>query len=386
MAGQALLNAFDNMQTVGGGISDWWGNRNIVPTAAAAERDLPPGAFQQPAPASAGLQPGPAEVGPSPPLEQPGRPALGAPDPRTGEPPEIDPAAQDEARKALSGAASRANKMPPKEKKQLEKAVVDAAGGEKAIDKEYSKLIEQLGGLKDLEKIKLTSAEKGIAILDFGLRMMAAGGAGQNVPLAMGTAGQGALQGAQGVLQGRREQAQAQNQATQQGALGVLERREAARAKEGGLDQAGWETEYVIGPDGQTVVGRANPRTGQVQPSQTPEGAFMRPGQDPGTRTSTTDYQRRYGNLLDVLPGTDEEKRRQATFILEGARTPAEERQRWAEIIADWASEGIKVTAPGQLGKKKVDQWTEAEKKSYIDKQVDRSWGKEFSWDRPGLD
>jgi len=232
------------------------GNWNPATSAGALPSNSPPAAAQgglpgdQPAaaPALAGAQ------------QPPASPASGG----AGSGPEMIKQEVDRAKQGAKAAPEKAKRMAD----ALEGTGVD-------LTEAYNEIFDQLGGVEKPDT-ELSKEEKGLFIMSFGLRMMAASET-MSAGGAFGAAGVPTVQEMRGLKESRRATAQEQTEQRRKRALDILSER--VRQREGALDRAANPQTY----DSASGLRTWNPQTGAWEQSLDPNtGQPIQPGMTPG--------------------------------------------------------------------------------------------------------
>ena len=208
------------------------------------------------------------------PAGQPQQAAKPPPKPQAG--PEMVKQEVDRAKQGAKAAPEKAKQMAD----ALEGTGVD-------LVEAYNDLFDQLGGVEKPET-ELTKEEKGLFIMSFGLRMMAASET-MSAGGAFGAAGVPTVQEMQGLKQGREATAREVTENRRQRALDVLSER--VRQREGALDRAAKPPATY---DSATGLRTWNPQTGQWEQSLAPEtDQPIQPGVTPGGHLRPSVFQQK---------------------------------------------------------------------------------------------
>lgn len=191
---------------------------------------------------------------------------------------------EQELDRAKSGA-----KANPDQAKQMAE-VLEGTGVDPAAA--YDELFEQLGGVEKPET-ELTKEEKGLFIMSFGLRMMAASET-MSAGGAFGAAGVPTVGEMRGLKQQRQQTARDVTQQRRTTALELL--RERMRQQEGALDRAARPETY----DSAEGLRTYNPATGEWELERGPEsGQPIRAGVTPGGHARDSVFMQKYRVLIE---------------------------------------------------------------------------------------
>lgn len=193
---------------------------------------------------------------------------------------------QQEVERAKQGA-----KAAPEKAKQMADAL-EGTGVD--LVEAYNELFDQLGGVEKPET-ELTKEEKGLFIMSFGLRMMAASET-MSAGGAFGAAGVPTVQEMRGLKESRRATAQEQTEQRRQRALELLGER--VRQREGALDRAAKPPATY---DSASGLRTWNPQTQEWTLSERPEapGQSIQPGTTPGGHNRDSVFQQKYRVLIE---------------------------------------------------------------------------------------
>ncbi|KPK66551.1 MAG: hypothetical protein AMS21_01975 [Gemmatimonas sp. SG8_38_2] len=186
--------------------------------------------------------------------------------------------------------AKQGAKAAPEKAKQMADAL-EGTGVD--LVEAYNELFDQLGGVEKPET-ELTKEEKGLFIMSFGLRMMAASET-MSAGGAFGAAGVPTVQEMQGLKQGREATAREMTENRRQRALDILSER--VRQREGALDRAAKPPATY---DSASGLRTWNAETGQWDQSLDPEtGQPIQPGLTPGGHAKDSVFQQKYQVLIE---------------------------------------------------------------------------------------
>lgn len=226
-------------------------------------------------------------------------------------------------------------------------------------DRAWDQMEEKFGSKIKLPDMK-SKEERGLFLMDFGFRMMAAAGS-NDFFTSLGTAGAGALQNSQAREQRLTENAMQDQRAGQR--LGMAAVGQQAGAFQQNLKNMQGELlttdqgVFRMMPDGTTI-----PVTG-------PDGQQLTGDNRRGRGKGQFEFETR----LDLMRQAGYSER-EAIDIMMGARTPAELRTKATEIAAGiWTSfssdPNRREVPPGGTERKKFSQWTAQEIRQFIAEQ-----------------
>jgi hypothetical protein len=356
--------------------------------------DPGPGGFQPIYRPASGGAPQAQSPAPALPAEEAGPPAAlpGAPEPATQQAPGMvaeEPGAE-AGQEAMTPPdpneiAERVSRAPAEQKREINKAMQS-----KGIDvaKAFDEWSEKLG--KQVEfKTPLSKEDKGLFLLEFGLRMMTASATKGGLEAA-GIAGMGTLQSYQEDQGARRKNALAQQELNQKGAsqmVGLelqnaqLEQQRAPRGSDVLADDQGFA--FFVGPDGAPQF-LTDDQGNKVKLDPNMRG--RRGGGQPSV------FQQKMDSFLSFKSGGDPSKitpemQMDALAYAGSGMTQAQLRQE-AVFRADAArqrfEQGVAIaTPPGGSAPKAVFSWTQAEwdrwMDLYVDSLVKRARGEQVS-------
>lgn len=348
----------------GGSLPDW-----APPVGKAQQADImfpdeaPPGQdpldeFMRDNPPSQPLQP-------SPPAAQPG--ATGSP---AAAAPAAAPGAATPAPGQTPGQGGQPAQMP--DPTEIAQRSVNAPAAEKKaiteqleakgidVEKAYGEWLEKLGGEKAPD-LKLSKEDKGMFLLEFGLRMMTAS-ARTGALDAAGQAGLGTLGSYRNEMERRRAAATEQTTEARKGALALTGLQVDAQAKgPRGSDVLADNTgdAFFVGPNGQPVYLTDGGKRIKLDPNMRSRGM-----------SGPSVFQQKITEYINTYSGGDESKvtpemRKQALAFAGSGMTEDQLRQEAALLAAkaadDMLARGGMATPPGGTGGKVLFEWTEDE-------------------------
>lgn len=264
-------------------------------------------------------------IAPAPALTEP----AGAP---AGAPPQVTPESKDIFEQSVE-----ASKTAPEEEVARMANVLDDVMGPGSYVDAFKELYDKIQPQKDIEEYKLTDRQKGLAIMDFGLRMMA-GGPNETFAGAVGRAGLETRKATEALKDREYQKELAQNKRDIAVTGSALDK----YFKDRRQSELEWTT------DGLMTV---NPVTGQAAPILGAEGKPVQAGSTPGGFGSRpTEKQWLYTTALDLGYSPD-----QALAISKGGMNRTQAEQEAAKFVNLQISRTDSVMIPDRGMVKKRD-------------------------------